>query len=94
MTGRELLLFGREALKCAGLPDWEGDAALLFRAAGQMDLSGYLLQLPEAISPETEARFREWIGRRAKREPVQYITGEAWFYGRSFRVTPEIDSAY
>ena len=90
MTGRELLLFGREALKCAGLPDWEGDAALLFRAAGQMDLSGYLLQLPEAISPETEARFREWIGRRAKREPVQYITGEAWFYGRSFRVTPEV----
>lgn len=90
MTGRDLLGLGRERLKDAGLSDWEGDAALLFRAAGKMDLSGYLLQLPEEVSPETEARFRMWIARRAEKEPVQYITGEAWFYGRPFRVTPEV----
>jgi release factor glutamine methyltransferase len=31
-----------------------------------------------------------WVARRARREPVAYITGIREFYGRPFRVTPNV----
>ncbi len=43
-------------------------------------------QLPETLS-ET---FREWVERRAKREPFQYIVGTVPFFGRIFRVGPGV----
>jgi release factor glutamine methyltransferase len=33
---------------------------------------------------------RDAFARMAKGEPLQYITGMAWFYGRQFRVTPDV----
>ncbi len=35
-------------------------------------------------------RFREFVERRADGEPLQYITGVQDFYGREFRVTPDV----
>jgi release factor glutamine methyltransferase len=35
-------------------------------------------------------RFDRLIERRARHEPVAYITGEREFYGRPFRVTPDV----
>src|SRR5258707_12568285 len=43
-------------------------------------------ELPEA---EVSA-YRAAIARRARNEPVQYITGTQEFYGRSFAVTPAV----
>jgi release factor glutamine methyltransferase len=34
--------------------------------------------------------MREFVGRRAAGEPLQYITGFQDFYGREFRVTPDV----
>ncbi len=34
--------------------------------------------------------FESWIRRRADREPAAYITGEAEFWSRSFRVSPDV----
>jgi release factor glutamine methyltransferase len=36
-----------------------------------------------------EQLYRD-IERINRHEPVQYITGKAWFYGYSFRVTPDV----
>jgi release factor glutamine methyltransferase len=35
-------------------------------------------------------RFRDFVERRASGEPLQYITGVQDFYGREFRVTPDV----
>jgi release factor glutamine methyltransferase len=34
--------------------------------------------------------FEQVMRRRLKREPLQYILGESWFYGRRFTVTPVV----
>ena len=42
------------------------------------------------LTPERLARVEGIIERRLTREPLQYILGEAWFYGRKFVVTPAV----
>jgi release factor glutamine methyltransferase len=43
---------------------------------------------PVSLSDAT--KFREYIFRRAAREPVQYILGETEFYGLTFSVSPAV----
>jgi len=38
----------------------------------------------------TAIRYAALLDRRAKGEPIQYITGECEFYGLPFRVTPDV----
>ncbi|MBD3920741.1 peptide chain release factor N(5)-glutamine methyltransferase [Paenibacillus sp. PR3] len=43
--------------------------------------------------PMPEPLFEQWaalIARKAAGEPVQYLIGEGWFYGRPFTVTPAV----
>ena len=46
---------------------------------------------PDYIVPEdkTETALAAF-GRMASGEPLQYVVGKAWFYGRQFRVTPDV----
>lgn len=41
---------------------------------------------PSTLSPSQKAVLDESVARLNKKEPIQYILGEAWFYGRSFFV--------
>ncbi len=34
--------------------------------------------------------LRELVARAAKHEPVQYLVGNAWFFGREFRIDPSV----
>lgn len=42
------------------------------------------------LSDEEEKAFQATVARRAKREPVQYITGRQEFYGLDFAVAPGV----
>jgi release factor glutamine methyltransferase len=44
----------------------------------------------DLLTDEVRRRLDQIIERRVKREPLQYILGESWFYGRRFRVTPAV----
>jgi release factor glutamine methyltransferase len=44
----------------------------------------------DELSQETASRFAELVSRRVDGEPIQYILGEAEFYGLPFRVTPDV----
>ena len=42
------------------------------------------------VPPDVAARFSMFIERRCRFEPVSRILGTREFYGRSFRVTPDV----
>jgi len=44
------------------------------------------MEVDRPASPEELSRLRSLVKRVAGHEPVQYVTGEAWFYGRPFGV--------
>jgi release factor glutamine methyltransferase len=44
----------------------------------------------ETLPARATAAFRAWVERRRAGEPIQYITGEAEFYGLSFKVNSAV----
>lgn len=48
----------------------------------------WLLSLQTAVEATLDERFSDAVQRRTLAEPLQYITGEAPFYGRMFAVRP------
>ena len=90
MKLRELLREGEKALLEAGVPGATHDArALLYDTFG-MDGASYLLHAEDEAAPDAAAAFRVYCGRRARREPLQYITGRAEFMGLSFLCRPPV----
>jgi len=45
---------------------------------------------PDALDEEVGRQFEAWVDRRARGEPVAYLTGTREFYGRDFRVGPAV----
>ena len=90
MTVRELFFWGREELSRAKCPDPETDAKLLLYYAADADLTWYALHGGDAAEESLQKRFKSAIARRAEREPLQYITGTAPFFGHSLLVTPDV----
>lgn len=89
MTTSELLQQARQRLSQAGVDSPAAEAVQLLEAASGLSRSEQLLQrgpLPEAVTQ----RFSELLERRLKREPLQYITGEAGFWGLSLTVRPGV----
>jgi release factor glutamine methyltransferase len=48
------------------------------------------LQFERILVPAELKKYREFVQRRARYEPVQYITGEQEFMGFTFSVTPDV----
>ena len=42
------------------------------------------------LNPKQWTKFHQLIGRRAKREPLQYILGKCNFWKQAFRITPAV----
>ncbi len=81
-----MLDLGRDYLKRHEVPGARRDAELLVAHALLLDRLQLFLQLDRPVSEEEILRARELLVRRAKREPVAYLTGTREFYGRPFRV--------
>ncbi len=77
-------------LRDAGVGDPAGDARHLLAAVLEIDRSRVTLMLPDPISEEVEAAFDQAIEKRANRQPVSHITGKRAFFGRQYRVTPDV----
>ena len=85
----------KEALQCAvellvnaGVPDAEIDAWYLFEHVTGMNRSAFFLHKEEEMQPEHAELLTELSTQRAKRIPLQYITGSQEFMGYSFLVSP------
>ncbi|MBO5176414.1 MAG: peptide chain release factor N(5)-glutamine methyltransferase [Lachnospiraceae bacterium] len=75
-------------LVVAGVPDADIDAWYLFEYVTGMSRSSYFLHKEEEIEQEQAATLVKLAEQRAKRVPLQYITGSQEFMGYSFLVSP------
>jgi len=85
---RQLLATAEETLREAGVPSPEHDAAELL--AHVLGLKRSQLPLLDEVAPETLARYDALVARRATREPLQHLTGEAWFRHVRLEVGPGV----
>ncbi len=75
-------------LRASGLP-WLEARLLAERALGQSAVQ-IATRLREPVSAAATAGFAALAARRQAGEPVAYILGEREFYGRVFKVTPDV----
>jgi release factor glutamine methyltransferase len=77
-------------LSAAGIETARLDAEVLLAHAAGIERAGVLARLRDEIPQAIGARFDESIRRRARREPLAYVTGEKEFFSLSFHVTPDV----
>ena len=90
MTCRELIRRAAERFSAAGIPDPVNDAALLLsHLTGRPPLS---LRLDDESVPDPAVvrSFNALADKRLSRVPLQYLLGEAPFYGRMFKVDSRV----
>ena len=66
------------------------EARLLLALALRCRTEHLVAHPEEEVPPEAEDVFRESVARRLKGEPYPYISGVQEFFGRPFRVTPDV----
>jgi release factor glutamine methyltransferase len=77
-----------QALQSASIDPRE--ARLLLAAATGFSEASVVAYPERQLSGETEARFRDYVERRARGEPVAYILGHKEFYGLELAVNPAV----
>lgn len=50
----------------------------------------HILNPDHSVSDDLVPEIRDAYSRMASGEPLQYVIGESWFYGRRFHVTPDV----
>jgi release factor glutamine methyltransferase len=85
-----LVMEAARVLAGAGVPEARREAmSLVGHVSGRART--FLITHPEKeLALSDVRRLREAVGRRAKGEPLQYITGHQEFYGLDFVVTPDV----
>lgn len=66
------------------------DARVLAKYALGLDDAGLILDANRPLTEEERAKLDALVARRARGEPVAYITGEKEFYGLTFRMAPGV----
>jgi release factor glutamine methyltransferase len=74
----------------SGIAEPRREAKSLLSFAIEKDLTFLTAHSEYEPTDEERKRFDEFLARRARHEPLQYIKGKTEFYGLEFRVTPEV----
>ena len=88
MTINDVLKEATEILQNAGVPEGRREAGSLLSFVMGRDRTFLIAHAEDEVSDVDQ--FREVVERRAAGEPLQYITGTQDFFGREFRVTPDV----
>ena len=86
----EVLREAAAELERGGVPEARREAGSLLSFIIRKDRTFLISHAEDEIDEISLNRFREFVGRRASGEPLQYITGVQDFYGREFRVTNDV----
>ena len=89
-TVQRILSWTTDYLADHGIQSARLEAELLCAHARQCPRIRLYTDLDFPLSHKERIRMREYVRRRAHREPLAYITGRREFYGRNFEVGPGI----
>lgn len=90
LTYRQMCHNGAAILADAGITDAEYDSFALLEYITGMDRTAYILNGSKSVPGDIAERYDAVIDRRSSHIPLQHITGQAWFYGRSFNVNSDV----
>lgn len=86
----ELLIYGKNKLRAANDSEYDSNAAFLIEFCFNLDKTQYFLASKDEVSDEKFKEYDSLLNRRMNNEPVQYITGKAFFMGHSFFVNRDV----
>jgi len=90
MTLQTALLEGATLLEDAAIAVPRLTAEVLLAHALQRDRAYLYAHSDEELSERAWIHYGRYLHERLKGKPTQYITGRQEFYGREFRVTPDV----
>jgi release factor glutamine methyltransferase len=91
-SARELLAAAEAELEEAGIPTAAGDAEIIVAhtlGITRVEMRGTDAQNTQ-LTPEQQAQVLDFVNRRVRREPLQYLTGKALFRQISLAVGPGV----
>ena len=90
MEYKEILNRGSEILKLNNIKSFNLDSEILLSSSLKLNRSQLLLNLDKKINSEQEKIFFSLIKRRAKFEPIAYITGYKNFWKNKFKINKNV----
>src|SRR5215471_12425121 len=78
------------ALQAAQITEPRLEAVSLLMHALNVDRAFVIAHPERELSAADATKFRQFVTRRASREPLQYITGGQEFFNLRFEVTPDV----
>lgn len=89
-TTRALLTWMGDAFTKKGLDSPRLMGEMLMSHVLKCDRLKLYMDADRPASAAERETLRVLVGRALKHEPVQYLVGEAWFFGLPLRVTPDV----
>ena len=86
----EAVLEGAQVLRRAGVVEARREAASLLAHATTSNRTYLITHADAKLSSTVVEHFRSLVERRARGEPLQYITGHTEFFKLDFEVTPDV----
>ena len=86
----DVLKWSENFLAQKGVASPKHDAEILLSFVLGLPRLELYLHFDKPLTLAERQKYKELLRRRAAREPVQYITGEAWFMGQCFRTARDV----
>ena len=90
MKVSEILKSAAKTLQTGGVAEAVREAKSLLAYALNVNQTFLIAHSEYKLSAAEEKRFQDFLTRRARREPFQYIVGKQEFYNLDFAVTPDV----
>ncbi len=90
LTVLESLNLSTDYLRKHGIESPRINAELLLSSILNCKRLDLYLAFDKPLSDDEQEKYRNFLKRRAKFEPLQYITGSVEFYGREIKVNPSV----
>src|SRR5437868_4985017 len=89
-TTMRLVNWGSDFFKKKGVASPRLTMELILSHVLKLSRFELYLQFDRPLTDDELATLRDMVKRKANREPLQYILGEAHFYKRTFAVNPSV----